>query len=431
MSTPRPFRRTHDQDESRTSSVRNHPLIGMIFAVGLAGSASAADIAPSALSSRTELKPTAPASAFAPNSRSAPAHSATGAAGNNAATVPRGAQAVPANVFSADDRAIIIVGGKKTTAGDVKREFKAELARKSGPAATYKVAARKAAVETAATGASVRSGDASRSAIVNAGIGSTIVNERSSSPLLDRNAKVIAASNSVNLKDVYKSTDCKKLAPEITRLVGSVASGQKFTIDGYCLGTRTGAVEIIGQFPNGKLRVAFDRWTDDAIDVVMPPVRGATDHAVAITVVRNGDGARSPAKQATFHPARERVEVPFVDWNPSASFVNIGIDEGGGNIFGGYKVFGSGAGSYSASFRVAVPSSCYLDNMEALSQTGSVRQISGWENGPPNVANVQIVWSPVCTTTTTNYVIASSSQRVCSVAFSLKAWAQCPAGIAP
>jgi hypothetical protein len=413
------------------------------IALAFAQGAAAADIAPSALSPRTEMKAVAPASAFAPNSPVAPAHSATGAASAKPNDSPnsRNAHAVNANVFSADDRAIIIVGGKQVTAGDVKREFKAELARKSGPPTVYKVAARKQATEAAvstpavAASANVRSGMAPRSTIGNAGFASA-VNQRAHSPsALDPSTKVIALPDSVgsindNRYDL-KLPDCKKLTPEITQLRGSVASGQKFMIYGNCLGAQTGAVEIIGQFPNGNVRVAFDKWAEDAIEVVMPAVRGAADHVVAITVVRNGDNARSPAKQANFHAARERVEVPVVDWNPAAYFMNIGVDEGGGNIFGGYKVFGSGTGSYSANFRVAVPAACYLDNMEAQSQTGSVQQINGWENGPPNVANVQIVWSPVCTTTTTNYIVASSSQRVCSVAFNLKAWAQCPAGIAP
>ncbi len=416
------------------------PCVATSLALALVSVASATDVAPSALSSHTQLKPAAPASVYAPTSPAAqPA--AVVRASNSGSAATRNAHAVPGNVFSADDRAIIIVGGKQVIAGDVKREFKAELARKSGPPTLYKVAARKSVVQAAANAAAAPSsadarswgsafGSAKGAAIEKAAIGN-VINQRSPSPVLDRNGKVVAMSDSIDSKKVYKLEDCKKLAPEITRLVGSVASGQKFVIDGYCLGAQTGAVEIIGQFPNGRLRVAFDKWTEDAIEVVMPPVRGATDHAVAITVVRNGDGARSPAKQATFHAARERVEVPVVDWNPGASFVNIGVDEGGGNIFGGYKVFGSGAGSYSANFRVAVPAACNLDNMEAQSQTGSVQQINGWENGPPNVANVQIVWSPVCTTTTSNYVIASSSQRVCSVAFNLKAWAQCPAGISP
>ena len=57
---------------------------------------------------------------------------------------------------------------------------------------------------------------------------------------------------------------------------------------------------------------------------------------------------------------------------------------------------------------------------------------NGWDTpGPPNQANVQVVWTPRCVTQTTNYIVASSSQRICSVDFSLSAWANCPVGLAP
>jgi hypothetical protein len=61
-----------------------------------------------------------------------------------------------------------------------------------------------------------------------------------------------------------------------------------------------------------------------------------------------------------------------------------------------------------------------------------VDAFNGWDNpGPPNTANVDVVWTPRCVTQTTNYVFASSSQRICSVEFSLAAWANCPVGLAP
>lgn len=57
-----------------------------------------------------------------------------------------------------------------------------------------------------------------------------------------------------------------------------------------------------------------------------------------------------------------------------------------------------------------------------------VEAFNGWENGPPNHANVEIVWTPRCMTQTTN---TSSSQRICSIDFSVAAVANCPVGLTP
>jgi hypothetical protein len=436
--------------------------IGMlVLAAGaaLAGEAAqAVDAAPSALKSRSEYNGATVQEAYKPNAARPASQAATAAVGAKA-TDSRNARALPKDLFKMDDRAIIIVSGKPAAAGDVKREFKAELGRLSAPPATVRVTTRKATAATgavsiadtksAAATATLRQGSAIGAYSKSAPVVATTMNDRAAgkwkeqpavgatvrdnpgAPIVIAGKPELSAAAARQGSSYADIASCKNMGPEILRVRGSVRSGQKFTLEGYCLGKQTGAVELIGQFPSGNLRVAFDKWTDDEIDVVMPPVRGAADHAVAITVVRFSDKARSPAKQATFHAARERLPVPVVNWNPNPSFIFIGVEEGGGNIFGGYRVWGAGTGSYTADFRVAVNATCNLDGMDASSQTGRVQQINGWENGPPNVSNVQIVWSPVCTTTTTNYLIASSSQRVCSVAFDLKAWAECPVGIAP
>ena len=83
-------------------------------------------------------------------------------------------------------------------------------------------------------------------------------------------------------------------------------------------------------------------------------------------------------------------------------------------------------------FSLRVNPACALDSAAWSSRTGRVDAFNGWDTpGPQNTANVDVVWTPRCVTQTTNYVFASSSQRVCSVEFALSAWAQCPVGIAP
>jgi hypothetical protein len=62
---------------------------------------------------------------------------------------------------------------------------------------------------------------------------------------------------------------------------------------------------------------------------------------------------------------------------------------------------------------------------------GRVDAFNGWDDGAPHEARVNIVWTPTCTTRTNNYVFASDSQRVCRIAFNVKAWAMCPIGVAP
>ena len=58
-------------------------------------------------------------------------------------TVPAAAAPAGKGLFSLDDRAIIIVGGKTTTAGQVKRALQAEIAAKAGAPKTVRGGARK------------------------------------------------------------------------------------------------------------------------------------------------------------------------------------------------------------------------------------------------------------------------------------------------
>ena len=148
--------------------------------------------------------------------------------------------------------------------------------------------------------------------------------------------------------------------------------------------------------------------------------------AIAITLVCLPSGA---AMQARFVATRHQVQVPARYWSPNADFTRIEVDQGGGNIFSGYTVWGAGSASRSTPFSLLINPACELDGASMTTRTGRVEAFNGWENGPPNQANVDIVWTPQCTTQTTNYIFASSSQRICSIDFTVTAVASCPVGL--
>ena len=77
--------------------------------------------------------------------------------------------------------------------------------------------------------------------------------------------------------------------------------------------------------------------------------------------------------------------------------------------------------------------------MDAVVISGGIRQIRGWEDGPANEAAVTIDWVGTCvntkSTSSYNYMLVEGSDVItksaCRVAFQARAWAYCPAGIAP
>jgi hypothetical protein len=44
---------------------------------------------------------------------------------------------------------------------------------------------------------------------------------------------------------------------------------------------------------------------------------------------------------------------------------------------------------------------------------------------------MNVAWTPHCVVHTNNYIVASDSERICSVDFTLSAQASCPVGVAP
>ena len=338
-----------------------------------------------------------------------------------------GKQAIPGNLMSVEDRAIIIVGGKPVAAGDVKRQLQLELRQQSVPGSAK---INRAPPRVAPAGVPIRE---------NPGI---------LRPKIAATDRIDATKHTPGVSGVYAggreaireragmsyldaANYCKTHPAEISRVRGTVTPNARFTIEGMCFGDQTGIVEAIGQFPGGNMHLVFERWTDREIVAFVPAVSGSPDHTIALTVVRT-DKTRSPAMQARFQASRQQVPVPARFWSPSHDFVAIEVSQGGGNIFSGYTVWGAGVASRVTPFTLLINPACELDSAAWSWTTGRVEAFNGWDNpGPPNQANVEVVWTPRCVTQTTNYVVASSSQRICSVEFSLSAWANCPVGLSP
>jgi len=330
-------------------------------------------------------------------------------------------QTIPANLFSAEDRAIIIVSGRPVAAGDMKRGLLTELRQQSVPASA--ILRRAAAVAPAATPVRDLPGNFRPGVAANDRITAT------------RHSAVYGAGReSVVAKPAQSYSDlinyCKTHPAEIVRVRGTVTPNGRFKIEGSCFGEQTGAVEAIGQFPGGHMRLVFESWSDSEITAFVPPVSGATDHSISLTVVRL-DKARSPAVQARFVATREVVAVPTRFWSPTNVFTGIEVDQGGGDIFSSFRVLSAGVEARATPFSLVVNPACNLESASWSSSVGRVDAFNGWEAGPPNAANVQVVWTPRCVTQTTNYIVSSSSQRICSVEFQLSAWASCPVGVAP
>jgi hypothetical protein len=333
-----------------------------------------------------------------------------------------GKQTIPGNLFSMEDRAIIIVGGTPVAAGEVKRRLLADVRQTAQPLTTARTISR---MNNLPVRDNPRGGFRSPQERIVAGGGVAAA-------AIGGQGRDSMAVNKPALSYSEMMNYCKTHPIEISRVRGMISPGRRFTIEGICFGDQTGAVEVIGQFPGGNMRLVFDSWSDSEIRAFVPPVSGATDHTIALTVVRFPDRVRSPNVQAQFIATREMVPVPAKYWTPTADFLQIDIDQGGGNIFGSYTIFGTGpAAPRLAPFSLHVNPACGLESAGASVRSGAVVAINGWEDGPPYQANINVAWTPRCVIQTTNYVVASSSQRICDVDFTLSAQASCPVGVAP
>ncbi len=353
-----------------------------------AGSPAAATPAPAA--------DTSSVSTVASNT-SATAIPATSAAATSAAR--------PANLLEADDRAIIVVGGKKMAAGEAKRQIRTELQQSTARVPAYSVSRIPVNLTNANT------------------------------PLINVPGKIVQGAHPTGggLPGAGRSAalkmDCATNWPRISNIQGSVTSGGRFTINGSCFGTQTGYVEIIGQFAGGNLRPSFLDWKDSAIVVQMPALTSTPDHTVAISVRRGGDQKQSVAKQERFVAARHAVDVPLEMWSPTGSFFSHVVTPLSTVMYLGTT---SGhPGPTSTNFQLRVNPACALETLDVPASIGRVDAVNGWENGSPNEANVQIVWSPACTMYEVDLLFAQQRERHCGAAFQLQARASCPSGVVP
>lgn len=312
--------------------------------------------------------------------------------------------------------ASIIVDGRQQHAGDLKKAIKVNLTgTPRGAQRIFRVASRKSnpAHGRAAPvhDAALRAG-AARPADLSQWSGT-----RLHTPAFDARPTVI------------RPKTCEESGPLIDRTRSPAESGSQFTVDGFCFGDRPGSVELIGQFPGGVLRPAFQQWQDNQLVVAMPSLRGVPDQIASLTVVR-ADGTRSEAHRLKFIAARERIEVPMHYWNPTGDFDQTVVTEGGGNIFSGFHSTGTGS-TVAGNFNVRVSPQCALDNLEVPASAGGVLSVTGFESGPANEAAIVLTYAPICTTRTFEYVVGNESHTVCRIAFQLHTWANCPAGTTP
>lgn len=416
-------------------------LVPLCLALCAVGSASGQmQRAPSQLGASTQLgSPTAnaqpqQATAATPPAWSLPARPTSATATSVAAS--RG------GLFELADATPIVAGGKSTTAGALKKTIRAELAIKAGAPKTIRVGQRKTDFDAAP--ATRTEAAAQTQPVRGNGLGSNLGHGFGPAPRripvqTTTTADISAAGVSGRPTTVSQTTVASyseircpdKGSPVISEVAGRLKPGGKVTVWGKCFGDRTGQVEVIGQFPGGKLTVAFTGWDQTAVDLEMPAtVRGATDHTVAVTVVA-ADGRRSPAMQAKFVAAREHVAVPDRLWSPASGFELAATSDGPSTS--------NPAGSGHLSRTLRINPQCGLDTMDMDVLAGNVSAIRGWEQGPPNEAAVTIDWAGTCLDTTTNvhynYVIAQDNERsvrsACHVAMKPVAWAYCPVGVAP
>ena len=356
-------------------------------------------------------------------------------------------------LFALDDRAIIIVGGKSTTAGAVKQAINAELAAKAGPPKTVKGGARKidlAAIGVKSASSGTQAAGQKTMNLVPGGVGGfggarkpgvSQVATATPSPINAAQVGRLGVKDSVASTNIEAGTAAARCptkdAPQISEVAGKLKAGSRVTVWGKCFGDRPGRIEIIGQFSGGKLSPAFAAWDNTGVELEIPAtIRGANDHIVAVTIV-TADGKTSPAMQTQFVAARERIEVPARLWSPGADFELAATAETSNQV-DPYEVNRAYAGRTAMTLRVQPQ--CTLDTMDAIVHSGSITGISGWEAGLPNEASVTIDWLGTCTGTKTStaysYVIGDagvdvSIKSACRVAFQTQAWAYCPVGIAP
>jgi hypothetical protein len=226
--------------------------------------------------------------------------------------------------------------------------------------------------------------------------------------------------------------DCARHPPRVHQ-VRTVRPGEQFTIDGACLGAEIGTVEITG-LPNGPVRPTFVSWTNLSIVALMPPMTSLNDATIAITVQRKSDRAASVAHQARFVVPRLVLNVPAQRWTPMRfSKKETRTANETGRWGDENPLTRARMPDDVAQFKAQINANCAFDSLGVTASVGGIREIRGWDQGPPHQADVSIPWSAYCKGERRNSldVTATEYELTCEIDIALQATAVCPAGIAP
>lgn len=328
----------------------------------------------------TGVHPKAGTPASSPTATSAP--SQTSHMSTSTATTK-----LPAGVMTMSPNTMITVGGKQVSAGSVQSDVKAQIRKAAGPPTLMHVASNKR-------------------------------------PSVHPNTSMTHASasgaTSLGPAAISHIQDCATAPPVITKVQGKMTPGQTITLTGGCFGDQPGEVKLNGLFPAGAPQLAKTRWTNGQIQLAVPAVTGAANQQVFLTIV-NEHHHESPAKAVNFVATNHRVEVPASYWHAFSHFESQWQDTNDPP---------AKANTSPTQFDVTVNPACALDNMDTNAAVGRVTAITGWAEGPPNTATVQVAWHPQ-TTVITHFGIVSSTSVFEAMTFNVRAWANCPAGIDP
>lgn len=358
------------------------------------------------------------------------------------------ARGAAVSLSDVDDRAIIVVGGKQTTAGDFKKQVAARE-RNSGSGRTVKAVAPKTpppsastqsagdvALQTSAASAPTSTATlAKATALKPAPVVATqtqttraaVSTPQSGQPLQQAAIQPGVASK---LK-----MDCETREPRLHVVRGRISSAQQFTVEGACLGTYPGSLELIGQFPGGTLKPTIVLWGPSAIVASIPTLYGVPDHPVALSVVRAPDQKRSDAKRFDYVAERKTVPIPAGNFSPSTHYTHEYSDwvhDKSRRILKRTPEL--------AVFEVRKHPACALETVSAVAQVGRVESIEGSDPVPMDPARITVKWDWHCKYTFTErpklerelgFGGVVRSDTSCNAAFDVQAWASCPVGIAP
>lgn len=337
-------------------------------------------------------------------------------------------------LFDMDDRAIIIVSGRQTTAGAAKKSVLSELAKKDGPPRIVPGGSRKldvAVLNLAHAGAAVLPTLSTRTQSQGVGpgvIGGDIYSPpptngtpaKSGGNFAQKNPHVGAVVNDLLCTD--------KGPPAISEIRGKLrAGGDTFTAVGRCFGNRSARLVVSGKF--GTLDTVVTAWDMNTITAKLPAgIQGVPDHRVDLWVVST---EFSKPFSAAFFAQRTRIDVPTRLWigeYPIYSTTMYANDE--------FFNRDNTEKARAAHLLVRVNEACALDTVDFKVSAGRISAFSGWEQGPPYQGSLTVNWLPSCTAFESVEVDITRSHtysrsRLCKVLIEPRATAYCPLGVSP